>query len=698
ASVHLLQHATKTNNYDTFKKYATEVNSQSERACTLRSLLDFKAGDAIPMDEVEPVENIMRRFATGAMSFGSISEEAHTTLAIAMNRIGGKSNSGEGGEDSKRYHTLPNGDSMRSAIKQVASGRFGVTIEYLNNADEIQIKMAQGAKPGEGGQLPGHKVDANIARIRHSTEGVGLISPPPHHDIYSIEDLAQLIFDLKNANPSARISVKLVAKAGVGIIASGVAKAHADHILISGFDGGTGASPLSSIMHAGLPWEMGLAETHQTLVKNKLRDRVTLQTDGQIRTGRDMAIATMLGAEEWGIATAALVVSGCILMRKCHLNTCPVGIATQDEELRAKFDGKVEYLINYFTFLASELREIMASQGFRTVDEMVGRSDRLTYDVSNKYWKYRELDLSPLLYQTPNDPSHKLYKSIEQDHGIDAVLDQKLIQYAELAIQDRININSVFPITSTDRAVGTMLSGSIAKKYGAVGLPDGFVDFRFTGSAGQSFGAFGIRGLHFILEGEANDYFGKGLSGATLIITPDRDFAGEPAENIIVGNVALFGATSGEVFIKGRAGQRFAVRNSGASAVVEGVGDNACEYMTGGLVTILGTVGRNFAAGMSGGMAFVYGQKEDLLQRLNREMVAIDVVTSKDEQVLKEQLRDHFRYTGSVTALEILHNWEASKELFTKVMPIEYKAVLERKSESGHKKKPKMVHATKYGF
>jgi len=698
ASVHLLQHATKTNNYAVFKKYTSEVNDQSERACTLRSLLDFRKGNPVPLEEVEPIENIMRRFATGAMSFGSISEEAHTTLAIAMNRIGGKSNSGEGGEDSKRYKKLANGDSTRSAIKQVASGRFGVTIEYLNNADEIQIKMAQGAKPGEGGQLPGHKVDANIARIRHSTEGVGLISPPPHHDIYSIEDLAQLIFDLKNANPDARISVKLVAKAGVGIIASGVAKAHADHILISGFDGGTGASPLSSVMHAGIPWELGLAETHQTLVKNKLRDRVTLQTDGQIRTAKDMAVATMLGAEEWGIATAALVVSGCILMRKCHLNTCPVGIATQDETLRAKYDGKVEYLVNYFTFLATELREIMAKMGFRTVNEMVGRSDMLTYDVSDKYWKYRTLDLSAILFKPAEDINHTTFKSIEQDHGIADILDRKLIQYSELAIQDKVSISSVFPIQSTDRSVGTMLSGNIAKKYGAEGLPNGSVDYRFKGSAGQSFGAFGIKGLHFILEGEANDYFGKGLSGATLIITPDRNFNGEPSENIIVGNVALFGATSGEVYIKGRAGQRFAVRNSGASAVVEGVGDNACEYMTGGMVTILGSVGRNFAAGMSGGVAYVYDQAAYLEIVLNREMVIPDTMTIHDEDIIKEQLRDHFRYTGSSLALEILSNWEECKNRFTKIMPVEYKAVLERRKDTVQKVKTKQIPANKYGF
>jgi glutamate synthase (NADPH) large chain len=679
ASVHLLQHSTRTADYGLFKKYSQEINNQNERACTLRSLFSFKKSDkSISIDEVEPIENIMRRFATGAMSFGSISEEAHTTLAMAMNRIGGKSNSGEGGEDAIRYKPLANGDSMRSAIKQVASGRFGVTIEYLNNADELQIKMAQGAKPGEGGQLPGHKVDANIARIRHSTEGVGLISPPPHHDIYSIEDLAQLIFDLKNSNPSARISVKLVAKAGVGIIASGVAKAHADHILISGYDGGTGASPLSSIMHAGIPWELGLAETHQTLVKNKLRDRVTLQTDGQIRTAKDMAIATMLGAEEWGIATAALVVNGCILMRKCHLNTCPVGVATQDEELRAKFSGKVEYLVNFFTYLATELRELMAEMGFRTVNEMVGRSDMLSFDVSNRHWKYKHLDLSPILYQPQNDSYYTLYKSRPQDHGIDEVLDRKLIQYAELAIHDKVAINTTFPIVNTDRSTGTMLSSNIAKLYGAEGLEKAAVDFKFRGSSGQSFGAFGANGLHFTLEGEANDYLGKGLSGATLVVTPDRDAKFEASQNIIVGNVALFGATSGEVYVKGRAGERFAVRNSGAKAVVEGVGDNACEYMTGGIVLILGNVGKNFAAGMSGGIAYTFDNKEKLEKNLNREMVVIDEMNEYDYDCIRTLLRDHFRYTGSVLALEMLIHWEDNKAKFNKIMPTEYKAVLKK--------------------
>lgn len=680
-SVHLLQHSTRTGDYNIYKKYTEAINNQSEKACTLRSLFKFKKGRPIPITQVESVENIVRRFATGAMSLGSISEEAHTTLAIAMNRIGGKSNSGEGGEDSARYKVKPNGDLMRSAIKQVASGRFGVTIEYLNNADEIQIKMAQGAKPGEGGQLPGHKVDENIARIRHSTPGVGLISPPPHHDIYSIEDLAQLIFDLKNANRDARISVKLVSKAGVGIIASGVAKAHADHILISGHDGGTGASPLSSVMHAGMPWEMGLSETHQTLVKNGLRDRVVIQTDGQLRTGRDLAIATLLGAEEYGIATAALVVSGCILMRKCHLNTCPVGIATQDPELRAKYDGKVEHLINYFTFLAEDLREIMAELGFRNINDMVGRTDLLEADVKGRSWKYENLDLSPIFFKesSPKGYEHQRhYQTVAQDHGIDSVLDRKLIKFSELAINDKIQINSVFPVKSTDRAVGTMLSSEIAKRYGAIGLEPESIKFRFRGSAGQSFGAFGARGLEFLLEGEANDYFGKGLSGATLIVVPDRIATFDPSENIIIGNVAFFGATSGNAYIKGLAGERFGVRNSGANVVVEGVGHNACEYMTGGRVVILGSTGRNFAAGMSGGIAYVFDKDKMLESRLNKEMVEIEQLDENDDEELRGFIRDQFRHTGSMNALALLQNWNESSKLFKKVIPTEYKIAMQK--------------------
>ena len=695
-SVHLLQHCTKTGDYNVYKKFTEAINEQSKRACTLRSLFKFKNGKSIPIEQVESVESIMKRFATGAMSFGSISEEAHTTLAIAMNRIGGKSNSGEGGEDPARYKVRPNGDLLRSAIKQVASGRFGVTIEYLNNADEIQIKMAQGAKPGEGGQLPGHKVDDNIARIRHSTPGVGLISPPPHHDIYSIEDLAQLIFDLKNSNRDARISVKLVSKAGIGIIASGVAKAHADHILISGHDGGTGASPLSSVMHAGLPWELGLSETHQTLVKNGLRDRVVLQTDGQIRTGRDMAIATLLGAEEWGIATAALVVNGCIMMRKCHLNTCPVGVATQDPDLRAKFDGKVEYLINYFNFLAQDLREIMAQLGFRSINEMVGRADLLEADIAGKHWKYQNLDLSKIFYKEKSPAGYENqtnYQSVAQDHGIDDILDRQLVKYSELAITDRIQINSVFNVRSTDRAVGTMLSSEIARRYGLKGLEPESIKFRFRGSAGQSFGCFGARGIEFLLEGEANDYFGKGLSGATLIVVPDRNASFDPSENIIIGNVAFFGATSGQSFIKGLAGERFCVRNSGAEVVVEGVGHNACEYMTGGRVIILGNTGRNFAAGMSGGIAYIFDKDNGLEGRINPEMVTVETPDHDDFEYVRLMVREHFRHTSSMNALAILQNWDEAKYTFKKVIPTEYKAVLEKKKASLVQAKPQVAQA-----
>ncbi len=698
-SVHLLQQSTKTGDYNIYKKYTESINKQEVRACTLRSLFKFKQSKSIPLAQVESVESIMRRFATGAMSFGSISDEAHTTLAIAMNRIGGKSNSGEGGEDSSRYKARPNGDLLRSAIKQVASGRFGVTIEYLNNADELQIKMAQGAKPGEGGQLPGHKVDETIARIRHSTPGVGLISPPPHHDIYSIEDLAQLIFDLKNSNRDARISVKLVSKAGVGIIASGVAKAHADHILISGFDGGTGASPLSSIMHAGLPWEMGLSETHQTLVKNGLRDRVVIQADGQIRTGRDLAIATLLGAEEWGIATAALVVSGCILMRKCHLNTCPVGIATQDPELRAKFEGKVEHVVNYFQFLAQDLREIMAELGFRTVNDMVGKSHLLTSDIEGKHWKYQNLNLNPIFHIEKSPKGYEnqtFYQSVGQDHGIEHVLDRKLIKFSNLAITDQIQISSIFNVQSTDRAVGTMLSSEIAKRYGAQGLPSESIKFRFRGSAGQSFGAFGAKGLDFLLEGEANDYFGKGLSGATLCVVPDREANFDAAENIIIGNVAFFGATSGKAFIKGLAGERFCVRNSGAEVVVEGVGHNGCEYMTGGRVVILGKTGRNFAAGMSGGIAYIRNVDGKLEERLNKEMVLMEEPNDLDFEYIRKMVREHFRLTSSMNALNILQSWDEIKNDFIKVIPTEYKAVMEKQMTSSLATPNLVQVATKY--
>ena len=588
-TIHLLQHSTRLNDYNTFKKYTKLVNDQSEKAATLRSLFQFKnKRSPISIDEVEPAENIYKRFATGAMSFGSISWEAHTTLAIAMNRLGGKSNTGEGGEDEIRYERLPNGDSMRSAIKQVASARFGVTSEYLTEADELQIKMAQGAKPGEGGQLPGHKVDDWIGRVRHATAGVGLISPPPHHDIYSIEDLAQLIFDLKNANRKARINVKLVSKAGVGTIAAGVAKAKADVILISGHDGGTGASPVSSIKHAGLPWELGLAETHQTLVKNKLRSRVVVQTDGQLKTGRDIAIATLLGAEEWGVATAALVVEGCIMMRKCHLNTCPVGVATQDPELRARFTGNADHVVNLFKFLTQELREIMAELGFRTITEMVGQVDFLEKRETIGHWKYSKLDLSPILYKEPASRNTGLFKSEEQDHGIEEVLDWKLIEAAKPAIIYQEKIKAAFNIQNTDRTTGTILSNEITKKYKAKGLDHDTIHFKFTGTAGQSFAAFNTKGVTMELEGDANDYFGKGLSGAKLIIYPSKESTFVPEENILIGNVAFYGATSGDAYIRGKAGERFCVRNSGANVVVEGVGDHGCEYMTGGRVIHFG--------------------------------------------------------------------------------------------------------------
>jgi len=675
-TIHLLQYSSRKGDYTAYRKYAKLINEQNEQALTLRGLLTFRKGRAIPLEEVEPVEAILRRFATGAMSFGSISHEAHSTLAIAMNRIGGRSNSGEGGEDERRFEPRPNGDWERSATKQVASGRFGVTSYYLTNANELQIKMAQGAKPGEGGQLPGHKVDDWIGRVRHSTPGVGLISPPPHHDIYSIEDLAQLIFDLKNANPEARINVKLVSKAGVGIIASGVAKAHADAILISGHDGGTGASPLTSIRHAGLPWELGLAETHQTLVKNKLRDRVTLQTDGQIRTGRDLAIATMLGAEEWGVATAALVVEGCIMMRKCHLNTCPVGIATQDPELRKRFTGDPQHVINFFTFLAQDLREIMAELGYRSVSEMVGKVEMLKLKKNIAHWKYKQLDLSPILYKEPADDSVGQFKCVEQDHGIDQVLDRKLIAYARPALEEQQRVETTFPIRNTDRAVGTMLSHEISKLYKGQGLPDATINFRFRGSAGQSFGAFAAPGIVFTLEGEANDYFGKGLSGGRLIAVPDREATFPASENIIIGNVAFYGATSGEAYIKGMAGERFAVRNSGVKTVVEGIGDHGCEYMTGGVVVVLGETGKNFAAGMSGGIAYVFNPDGAFEKRVNKGMVDLDPLEAEDDQLLRTMIRNHFSYTSSRRALEILDDWEQVLTQFVKVMPRDYKAVL----------------------
>ncbi len=676
-TIHLLQHATKSNDYATFKKYSRYVNDQSEKAATLRSLFDFKRNrPAISIDEVEPAESIYKRFATGAMSFGSISWEAHTTLAIAMNRLGAKSNTGEGGEDERRYEKLPNGDSMRSAIKQVASARFGVTSLYLTEADELQIKMAQGAKPGEGGQLPGHKVDEWIGKTRHSTPGVGLISPPPHHDIYSIEDLAQLIFDLKNANRAARINVKLVSKAGVGTIAAGVAKAKADVILISGHDGGTGASPISSIKHAGLPWELGLAETHQTLVKNKLRSRVVVQADGQMKTGRDIAIAALLGAEEWGVATAALVVEGCIMMRKCHMNTCPVGVATQDPELRKRFTGDPDHVVNFFRFIVQELREIMAELGFRTVQEMVGQVDCLQPRENIVHWKYSKLDLSPILYKEPASLYTGLYNQEAQDHGLASVLDWQLLEKAQPAIDKQERVSASFPIRNTDRTAGTILSNEITKKYKAVGLPEDTIHFKFNGTAGQSFGAFNTKGITLELEGDANDYFGKGLSGAKLIVYPPKNSSFTAEDNIIIGNTAFYGATDGESFIRGKAGERFAVRNSGVNAVVEGVGDHGCEYMTGGTVVILGNTGRNFAAGMSGGIAYIYDVKGQFRSHCNMEMVDLDPLEAADIAVVQQLLEKHHRYTGSTVARFVLNDLENQAKNFIKVFPKDYKKVL----------------------
>ncbi|MCB9034101.1 MAG: glutamate synthase large subunit [Chitinophagales bacterium] len=681
-SIHLLQHSTKKNDYQLFKQYSAAINNQTEKAITLRSLLEFDMSNAKPIDinEVEPVENILTRFATGAMSFGSISYEAHTTLAIAMNRIGGKSNSGEGGEDEIRFEKKENGDWERSAIKQVASGRFGVTSYYLANAEELQIKMAQGAKPGEGGQLPGHKVDEWIGRVRHSTPGVGLISPPPHHDIYSIEDLAQLIYDLKNANPDARINVKLVAEAGVGTIAAGVAKAKSDVILVSGYDGGTGASPISSIKHAGLPWELGLAEAHQTLVKNNLRSRVVLQTDGQLRTGKDIAIATLLGAEEWGIATAGLVVMGCIMMRKCHLNTCPVGIATQDKELRARFESDPQYVVNFFTFLAQELREIMAELGFKTIDEMVGQTQLLKKRDNIDHWKYKYLDLNPILFKENVGTDVGLYKQMAQVHPKnEGVMDLTLIEEAKPALenQEKVEINT--NIVNTDRTVGAMLSYYISSKYKGDGLSEDTIQVNFTGSAGQSFGAFLAPGVSFKIHGEANDYFGKGLSGGKLVIRPSKLATFNPSNNIIIGNVAFYGATSGEAYINGMAGERFCVRNSGVKTVVEGIGDHGCEYMTGGIAVILGATGRNFAAGMSGGIAYVFDFDNNFAKNVNKEMVELEELDQEDLNTLHGLISNHLKYTDSAVAKSIINNWEVKSQLFVKVMPTDYKRVLQER-------------------
>jgi glutamate synthase domain-containing protein 2/glutamate synthase domain-containing protein 1/glutamate synthase domain-containing protein 3 len=674
-----LQHAVRQGKYETYREFTELINEQSKNRCTIRGLMKLKqAARPIAIEEVEPASEIVKRFATGAMSYGSISKEAHETLAIAMNRIGGRSNTGEGGEDEDRFLPDANGDWRRSAIKQVASGRFGVTTNYLVNADELQIKIAQGAKPGEGGQLPGHKVDVNIARTRHSIPGVGLISPPPHHDIYSIEDLAQLIYDLKNVNPQARISVKLVAEVGVGTVAAGVAKAHADLVLISGHDGGTGASPLTSIKHAGAPWELGLAETQQVLVMNDLRSRIRVQTDGKLQTGRDVAIAALLGAEEFGFSTAPLVSMGCIMMRKCHLNTCPVGIATQDPRLRAKFSGAPEHVINYFFFVAEELRQIMAGTGFRTVDEMVGRVDMLEMDDAIDHWKARGIDLSSILFnpQVPGRVGRRCL--IAQDHGIDKALDYKLIDHARDAIDNGTPVDFRLPIRNVHRTVGAMLSGQIARKHGSVGLPDDTVRFHFTGSAGQSFGAFLAPGVTLTLEGDANDYAGKGLSGGRLVVFPPKQSTFVPEENIIVGNVVLYGATGGEAFFNGMAGERFAVRNSGATAVVEAVGDHGCEYMTKGLVVVLGKTGRNFAAGMSGGFAFVLDEAGEFSNTMcNKASVDLEPVEdTKEMEALKNLIERHAEYTGSPRARWILENWPEMLPKFVKVFPHEYKRVI----------------------
>ncbi len=710
-----LQHAVRGNDAKTYEEYSRLVNEQSEKLLTLRGLMEFKWADQpVPLDEVEPAKEIVKRFATGAMSFGSISYEAHSTLAIAMNALGGKSNTGEGGEEPERFNPLPDGspNPERSAIKQVASGRFGVTTEYLVNADDIQIKMAQGAKPGEGGQLPGHKVNKQIARVRHSTPGVGLISPPPHHDIYSIEDLAQLIHDLKNVNPKARISVKLVSEVGVGTVAAGVSKAHADHVTISGFDGGTGASPLTSTKHAGSSWEIGLAETHQTLVLNRLRSRICVQVDGGMRTGRDVAIGALLGADEFGFATAPLIAEGCIMMRKCHLNTCPVGVATQDPELRKRFMGKPEHVINYFFFVAEELRQIMARLGFRTVEEMIGQADRLDMRKALDHWKAQGLDYSRLLTKPEAAPGDKVYNCEEQDHGLEQALDNRLIEQAAPALEKGEAVQIEVDIHNYNRSFGTMLSGRVAEKYGFAGLPDDTIHIKASGTAGQSLGAWLARGVTIELAGEGNDYVGKGLSGGHIIIYPPADSAiGQAEENIIVGNTVLYGAISGECYFRGVAGERFAVRNSGATAVVEGVGDHGCEYMTGGIVVVLGGTGRNFAAGMSGGIAYVLDEEGNFEQRCNLAQVELEPIKEEDDALerlehlggdletkgrvdvshdmtrfdairLKQIIENHLHYTNSEVARRILGNWEDYLGKFVKVMPVEYRrALLEIQAE-----------------
>jgi glutamate synthase (NADPH/NADH) large chain len=710
-SIAKLQHATRTNQYSTYKEYAALINDQTKRQMTLRGLFKLKTNDkAISLDDVEPAKEIVKRFATGAMSLGSISTEAHTTLAIAMNRIGGKSNTGEGGEDAKRFLTLDKdntvanviglnliesdiklkkGDSLRSRIKQVASGRFGVTAEYLSSADQIQIKMAQGAKPGEGGQLPGHKVSPYIAKLRFSVPGVGLISPPPHHDIYSIEDLAQLIHDLKNANPSASISVKLVSETGVGTVAAGVAKAKSDHIVIAGHDGGTGASPISSIKHAGTPWEIGLAETQQTLVLNRLRGRVIVQVDGQMKTGRDVVIGALLGADEFGFATAPLVVEGCIMMRKCHLNTCPVGVATQDPELRKRFTGQPEHVVNYFFFVAEEVREWMASLGIRKFDDLIGRTDLLDTQAGIEHWKIQGLDFSKIFYQPNVEKEVSRRHTEEQSHGLEHALDNELIKLSKLALDKRQKVSINLPITNTNRTVGTMLSHEIAKRFGHEGLPQDTIQITLNGTAGQSFAAFLAQGISIELIGEGNDYVAKGLCGGRVVIKPPKAFKARSHENIIVGNTVMYGATTGESYFSGVAGERFCVRNSGASAVVEGVGNHGCEYMTGGTVVVLGNTGQNFAAGMSGGVAYVYDEDGLFSKRCNPSMVSLEKVESQqaqpkvpqhlnqpDEVILKTLIEKHLKYTESERAKFILDNWDKVRPQFIKVMPNEYKRAL----------------------
>jgi len=719
-SIAKLQHAARANSHSTYQEYAKLINDQSRRLMTLRGLFDLKpAGAPVPLDEVEPAAEIVKRFATGAMSLGSISTEAHTTLAIAMNRIGGKSNTGEGGEDAHRYplmrkgETLSSridsvvvdvpvreGDSLRSRIKQVASARFGVTAEYLVNADQLQIKMAQGAKPGEGGQLPGHKVSEYIAKLRFSVPGVGLISPPPHHDIYSIEDLAQLIHDLKNANPQASISVKLVSEVGVGTVAAGVAKAKADHVTIAGHDGGTGASPESSIKHAGTPWELGLAETQQTLVLNRLRGRIAVQVDGQMKTGRDVVVGALLGADEFGFATAPLVAAGCIMMRKCHLNTCPVGIATQDPVLRAKFDGQPEHVVNFMFFVADEVRSIMAELGIRRFDQLIGRTDLLDTRAGIDHWKARGLDFSRVFYQPPMPPEVARFHCEEQDHRLDRALDHQLIAAAAAAIDQKTPVRLEYKIRNAHRSVGAMLSGIVARRHGHAGLPEDTIHVAFDGIAGQSFGAFLARGISFELQGATNDYVGKGLSGGRIVVYPDPESPAKPDENIVIGNTVMYGAIAGEAYFRGIAGERFCVRNSGASAVVEGTGDHGCEYMTGGTVVVLGRTGRNFAAGMSGGMAFVYDEDGTFKERCNTAMVSIEKVQVEAEQVqaeaelaaagngrvrhgevsdealLRGLIERHLRFTASTRALAILDNWEAARGKFVRVFPNEYKRAL----------------------